>query len=252
MKRFFITVTFIIPSIVNAQSSDSLPFVEEGKVWHYQVSNPSANPEYYAEWLKSYHLTGDTIIGPYKCVKLYVSCNQPGREYEWCYQGALFERNSKVFHIFPMSNTPYLLYDFNCQKGDRIFINGAELIIFDRRELPYNGMLWIMLSWTPKEMDLFKSVWLKGIGSYDNDLINYVGSWNPGSYVYNLLSCEVKGEEIFDSETFQRITVKIHNIYENSQTRMENNWYNLGGHKFPNKPSKKGIYIQNGKKVAIK
>ena len=42
------------------------------------------------------------------------------------------------------------------------------------------------------------------------------------------------------------------NIIDNNQKTQDNAWYSLDGRKLNDKPTQKGIYINNGKKVVIK
>ena len=50
-----------------------------------------------------------------------------------------------------------------------------------------------------------------------------------------------------DSETTGIISI------ENGKLKIENDsWYDLSGRKFDGKPTRKGVYVQNGKKVVIK
>ena len=182
-----------------------LSFVEEGKVWHYEVSNPNAGSEHYSEWLTDYMLEGDTIIGNYNCKKLYVTSDCPFNKRERLYSGALFEKDSLVYHIYPNGTEPYLLYDFTPQKGDDVSIGGISLTIRDRQNIPYNGKPWLVLTWSPKDFDIYKSLLIEGIGCPDSEILNYYDSWTPGAYRYKLLSCEVNGKEIFSTNTFPLI-----------------------------------------------
>ena len=46
-------------------------------------------------------------------------------------------------------------------------------------------------------------------------------------------------------------TTDIHSI-DNSQWIIDNSWYSLDGRKLQGKPTQKGVYINNGRKVIIK
>ncbi len=235
----------LISPITHAQSFNPCRFVEEGKEWYFEVSNPNGNPDYYAQWVVVYQLLGDTIIGNNECIKLYATSNCPFQMYENRYVGALFEVDSKVFHIIPENDTPSLLYDFSCQPGDNVKVYNTDLMIREKRAINIFEASVILITWSPTEFGLYKSYWIEGIGNYENDLINYPGSWNPGSHNYKLLSCNVKEKEVFNHETFSR-TVSINKIFGSCSNA--NNWYNLLGFPLRTKPSNKGIYIKNGRR----
>ena len=58
------------------------------------------------------------------------------------------------------------------------------------------------------------------------------------------------GESKGVSFTFSNPVTNLNN--HNMEDTKENVWYNLYGHKLHNKPTQKGIYINNGRKVIIR
>lgn len=265
MKKFMIFFAGVIfTQVIVAQEDAYVSFIEENKSWHYEVSNPNADSEYFSEWLTTYFLDGDTIIGDHRCKRIYVTSSCPFNKREKLYCGALFERDSLVFHVYPNSTEPYLLYDFTRKKGDEVSIYGTTLTILERKTIPYNGRQWLVLTWSPKDFGPCKSLLIEGFGSIDSDILHYYDSWNPGAYHYKLLSCEVNGDEIFNSDSFEG-TVDCRGISKDYHSLNANTIYDLSGRKVSSQPSyslptregqggslRKGLYIQNGKKVAIK
>ena len=199
-----LAISVLLALAVQAQgSADYHPFIEEGKTWIYEVCNPQA---YHANdnrnWTETYHLTGDTLINSHNCKKLHLSSDlQEGLVNYYC--GALFEDGSRVYFILPESQTPQLLYDFSCKKGDTFVIHGHEMVMKEQLDIPYEGTSLNVLKWSQKENDMQKSLWVEGIGSTTNNLIDYFYDWEERNR-YTLLSCSVNGTEIFANEEFQK------------------------------------------------
>lgn len=219
MKRMMtLAISVLLALAVQAQgSADYRPFIEEGKTWIYEVSNPNSNPYYYEEWTETFQLTGDTLINSHNCKKLYHSRtgSKWQRELDQLYGGALFEEEGKVYIVYPKGQALQLLYDFSCKKGDSRVIGGYELEILEKLNVSYAGVPLHILIWSPKEMDQlqYNSILVEGIGSPDNDLILYYDNWLPDSYRYKLLSCNVNGTEIFNYDIFQEVYSSIYHAY---------------------------------------
>ena len=248
MKQFVLLLFSLLCISAEAQEPSYRPFVEDGKVWRYEGSNPNDEPTYYEIWERTYWLDGDTVIGNHHCHKLYVNKSEPD------YWGALFEDGAQVFHIWPNSKTPYLLYDFSCQKGDEVTIWGNKLIIQDKYNVQFNESPHVVLRWRHKEYDIFQSIWIDGIGD-PSGLTEYVGSWDPGSYCYKLLSCEVNGEVIFDRKAFQDAVTGCQPLletYDSSSSPYHGQYFDLQGRRLPSGqalPSRHGVFIRDGKKI---
>lgn len=213
-----LAISVLLALAVQAQgSADYRPFIEEGKTWIYEVSNPNSNPYYYEEWTETFQLTGDTLINSHNCKKLYHSRtgSKWQRELDQLYGGALFEEEGKVYIVYPKGQALQLLYDFSCKKGDSRVIGGYELEILEKLNVSYAGVPLHILIWSPKEMDQlqYNSILVEGIGSPDNDLILYYDNWLPDSYRYKLLSCNVNGTEIFNYDIFQEVYSSIYHAY---------------------------------------
>ena len=189
------------------------PFIEEGKTWTYEVSNPNSSSEYYAEWTKTYQLDGDTLINSYRCTKVYATSTEPNWEYNKRYIGALFEDGGKVYIFWQKSQTPHLLYDFSCKEGDIVVIDNRELIIQEKLRISYGVNSLNIYLWSYKGFYGYQSLWVEGIGCPDNNLLDFAHDSDPGGYQHKLLSCSVKGTEIFNYDTFQKEIVSITSPY---------------------------------------
>ena len=77
--------------------------------------------------------------------------------------------------------------------------------------------------------------------AYDNGIAIY----NEGALYNNIYYSVVP--EVFQS---RGITTGIESV-ANGQPTMDNSWYTIDGRKLGEKPTQKGIYIYNGKKVMI-
>ncbi len=248
MKQLVILLLSMLSFSAVAQEPSYRPFIEEGKVWHYEGSNPDSPPEYRQTWMKNYWLEGDTVISTYQCTKLYVTSTGTIEKNERYYCGALFEYGANVFFIFAGSDKPSLLYDFSCQKGDDVIIWNRALMIQERFLVQLNGSAYVVLKWSPKECEVYQSLWIEGIGD-SNGFLEYIDSWNPGSYSYKLLSCEVKGRVVFDYQTFQNTVTGSQSLRDtrgSSFSPYNSPYFDLTGRRLA-APPKRGMFIEGGK-----
>ena len=239
-------------SYIFAQSKH-FSFIEEGKTWTYEVSNPNSAPEYNANWTKTYQLDGDTLINSFHCAKVYATCTQPNWKYDRLYVGALFEDSGNTFFFWQKSQTPHLLYDFSCKKGDTVVIDNREIIIQEKLSTSYGVDSLDIFRWSYNGFDGYWSLWVEGVGCPYNDLLDYAYDSDPGGYQYKLLSCRIKGTEIFNYDTFQTEITSVTSPSSLSPTSPSlTPWYTLSGRCLPSLPTQKGIYIKDGRKVLIK
>lgn len=259
MKQLVLLLFSMLCFSAEAQVPSYHPFVEDGKVWRYEGSNPNSAPEYYETWVRTYWLEGDTVIGNYRCHKLYLKNTYTHNKIERSYCGALFEDGAQVFHIWPNSETPYLLYDFSCKKGDDVTIWGTKLTISDRFNVQFNESSYVVLKWCLSDevesiYKIFDSICIDGVGD-PSGLIDFIDSWYPDSYRYKLLSCEVKGEVVFDYQSFQKTMAVCQPFLEtcDSPSSPHNGQYfDLTGRRIPDTQalgSRHGVFIKNGKKI---
>ena len=108
---------------------NDLPLVEEGKVWSYKRSRLIAPTDVQAEWNEIYSLEGDTVIDSRRCMKLYVTSDNPSESHDHSYLGAMYEEGECVYYIASGSTTHSLLYDFSCEPGNTVKVNQFELAI---------------------------------------------------------------------------------------------------------------------------
>ena len=251
-RRQWIFISLLLAAALTSfaqEASDSYrPFVEEGKVWNYEGSNPNHEPSSYVTWTESYQLDGDTVIDSYKCGKLYFSSTCPFSEYHRLYKGAVYEDGNKVYIFHSKSTAPRLLYDFSCKKEDHLMIGGYELLIDKDYFISNAAQTFHVFVWSPKEMNIYQSFMIEGIGCLDDDLINYYEGWLPGGYQRKLLSCSIKGFEIFNYNTFHKEVSTVSFPFEQNSTPT---LFDLSGRRLSAPPAK-GIYIENGQKRVAK
>ena len=233
MKKLLLAInfaTYILLSVVLSQTmvaqNINSPLVEEGKKWHYKVSN--YHPLYdELEWDETYSLEGDTVIDGFLCKKLYLSCSGPFDSTDHEYHGAMYERSKKVYYIAPDSTSATLLYDFSCKPGDivrvRTYVYNTwyNLLVKKKKTVNYLDEDLTVIDWSPiKESEhsdenktyenCSGTVWIEGIGS-PLDLLNNRPTWGNGAGIPsgNLMTCTLNGEVIFDINDFNANSVFI-------------------------------------------
>ncbi len=75
MKRLVFLFIASLMAHYSALAETILPFVQDGKVWVYDVSN------FIYDWEETFSLEGDTLIGTRNCLKLYYTCQVYGQEH---------------------------------------------------------------------------------------------------------------------------------------------------------------------------
>jgi len=249
MKQIAFLVTLMVYYSALAQTI-SHPIVEDGKMWIYKGSRLVARPEHQAEWDEIYSLEGDTIIDSRKCLKLYYTSDSFYGHYDHSYKGAFFEDDGKVYIIAHGSTTPALVYDFSCEPGTVVKFSGFELRINERKLVKYRDEYLSVIDWTPLEDKTFyHGIWIEGIGS-PLDLMNATPIWYVGCPYKKLLTCTVNDEVVFDRDEYYKSAQVVTSIAKPSAPLSIRKIFDLQGCELQQAP-KQGIYIQNGKKVAV-
>ena len=205
--------------------SGSVPFVEEGKVWQYNLSGIRFGDIW--TWDETYSLEGDTAIGSFLCKKLYFSSTDP---YPCVhrYKGALYQSGRKIYYIAPDSTTSTLLYDFYCVPDDTIKVGSYkywgrnEYLITNKKLVSYKGKYLTVTEWDQREDENGRywrkegvsptwyedMAWIEGIGNR-RDLLNEFSEWNTGGAVPQLEKCTLHGEVLYDRNDFRKNAIPV-------------------------------------------
>lgn len=248
MKRIISLFVACLLAHYSAVAETILPFVQDGKVWVYYVSN------FIYEWEESYRLEGDTVIGSRNCLKLYYTCQVYGQEH--VYKGAMLNKsNGNVYFIAPDSTTPVLMYDFTSLPGTIIDVGPFELRINAKKYAKYHEEYLKVIDYCPLERERFEGQWIDGVGIIIcgnlTTLVDGYGTWYDGGE-RQLKSCTVNDEVVFEWNDFHTSSQIITGISNPSvlPSNKKNSIFDLQGRKLQSKPSR-GIYIEDGKKKKI-
>ncbi len=263
MKRFIISVMMVLMAYSCVMGQTILPFVQDGKVWVYEGRNYNDKV-----WNEIFSLEGDTIIGSRQCMKLYYTSDYPFGSSDHSYKGAISEEDGgNVFIIVPDSSTPVLLYDFSSESGTDVMVGEFKVRINERRLVKYRGDYLKVTNYSP--YDSFKQDfpsysnydWIEGVGILGGAtltcFIDGYGPWFSGG-IWELKTCTVNGEVVFNTADYNKTAQIVTSVLKSSVQPSDKIFYDLSGRKIdsslftPRSSLKKGIYIQNGKKVAVK
>ena len=260
-KRYYLQSCYLGDSLVFGKEDfdappytgpGSTPLVEGNKVWRYKVSNPSSPPEYYYEWLEKYYLEGDTVVGGHECLRLYHDSDCPFQMYGRHYSGAVYEEGMRVYVFYPGSTEPTVLYDFTGEQDDTLLLTNTPFVVLGRTDIDYDGTPRVVLDVAPSPAMDIHAIWIKGIGCPRGSVMN-ISYWAPGSYRYELESCEVDGVVIYEKSRFEQIyksTLLVPHLTESGEspsTYHQGRLYDLTGRRIASPPAH-GVYIQNGRK----
>ena len=247
---------------LEALHQDYRPFVEDNKIW-----TCSGNP--YGADIFYFRLQGDTLVNNQNCLKLY-SQNRYNNG-KILYEGALYEKDKRVYINKPEASECSLLYDFSLKPGEDVNLFITELSLYDIAdgvyaltdvfELHAGQLLRIMVFYETAHFSNEKIVhygqflgnWIEGVGPgymldvLDNTGFNLIG----GSYGRCIIDCSVNGQSIYRTTDYDdRMRTSIPKPIRMDETT-SSLLYDLQGRHLNGKPTK-GIYIQNGKKYVVK
>lgn len=236
MKRLVFLFIASLMAHYSALAETILPFVQDGKVWVYDVSNFINN------WEETFSLEGDTLIGTRNCLKLYYTCQVYGQEH--VYRGAMFYKsNGNVCFIAPGSTTPVLMYDFASEPGTIINVGPFELKINEKKLAKYHGEYLKVIDYSPIEREGFEGQWIDGVGIISGgnltQLVEGNATWATGGE-RQLKTCAVNGEVVFEWNDFHsssQIVTEIEEYYPEgtkwTEIRLDtlkyNSWYSKVG-----------------------
>jgi hypothetical protein len=272
-KLQFASVLFSICALAQAQTSqlEYRPFAVGEKVWETQIGGIKEN-------LYCYQIDGDTILNGVTWKKVYSYVAWP--QFNYNYFAAVRDVGNKVYAIAKGSSKPRLLYNFDLKVGNTVKcgIEGANFgCLLDAGENPdtlfgfpfknslrvekidtinssYTGMEY--RRFTLKLVDKYDVrvdgiddiVWIEGIGSG----AGVFSPWQPlpgkGGFIQR---CYVGDTYIF-GQTLYYEEEDPSVVGSPQAAKMKSSAiYDIDGRKLQRVPQK-GIYIQNGKKVAVK
>lgn len=237
-------------------------FCTEGKKWNYiyfNVEEPGKEKQPY-----SYEVRGDTIVGEYSYKKVYYQKDDDER-----LSFMLRDDEHKVYKLYP-DQEEFLLFDFGRNDVGQVhswisywdnnwvtnwMIYAIDTIqvndYFFRRYCCYQKYSETELDTIEDGEGIVEDYWVEGIGSarYGIEASNLeVEARLPGITEY-FISCYENGNCIFTADDFKKpaYTTGIQKVERTS--KQYETIYNLQGVR-TDQP-KKGVYIQNGKKLIV-
>ena len=241
---------------------DYRPFVEDNKTWTC-YGNTEGAALYYL------YLRGDTLINDQQCLKFY-SQNRYN-DGTTRYEGALYEKDKRVYRFEPNSSQASLLYDFSLKQGEEALLWQGDWYgylesdrisaITDTYELSNGQLFRIMLfyeveDWGEDDIYYLSELgnWIEGVGpGFKIDVLYFWGVFNiiGNGYGYGIIDCSVNGKSIYRTDYYDRLTSSIQSPVIDRTKDAQSGFYDLQGRRLTTQPTK-GIYIQNGKKHVVK
>lgn len=241
---------------LEALHQDYHPFVEDNKTWTCS-GNPSGADIFY------FRLQGDTLVNNQDCLKLY-SQNRYNNG-KTCYEGALFEKDKRVYIYKPGASECNLLYDFSLKSGEEVvFYQNSSYshgiyAIADVYELHagklYRAMVFYEVERQSGEVHFYRYLgnWIEGVGpGWMLDILDdpYFNVTADG-YGRCIIDCSVNGKSIYRTTDYDlQMTTSVPTPLRTDGIT-SSAFYDLQGRRLTTQPTK-GVYIQNGKKVVIK
>lgn len=223
---------------VTAQDGSHV-FLKEGKVWncilHY---GPDGNTEYYKNII-----CGDSIVNGFTYFKMYRETDAVS---ELDYYALWREDKGKVYAYVPYVDKERLMYDFSAQLGSEVVCEGIRTQVKVVAKVTVGEQSFNCLSILVSDDYIVN--WVEGIGS------PYGPGCPLGPMLSNgkrteLLSCYEDERLIFESTDFNKAFFARIHMPTSSQDK-SHPIYELNGVSI--KQLRKGVYIQNGKKMLIK
>jgi hypothetical protein len=239
---------------LDAPHPDYHPIVENNKTWTCST-NPYGADIYY------YHLQGDTLIGDQQCLKLY-SQNR-FNDGTIRYEGALYEKDKKVFMYKSDTSLSTLLYDFSLKQGDIAMLRNGNAsnsygvcAVTDAYE-QFNGRLLHNLLFyevyrfgdNPLHYDDYIGGWIEGVGPNEKmDLLENIGfNLIGGRYGRGIIDCSVNGQSIYRVNEYDSLMIAACHPPLNQKKITASPLFDLQGRRLSKEPAH-GVYIQNGRK----
>lgn len=205
------------------------PFLSEGKTWKYLYHNFNGN-----EYEKSLVVRGDIVIGDRNYKKI-VDVASGDCEF------FIREEGEKVYCKY-QNKDEYLLYDFGLNVGDTFSTSDIHATVVAVCTVTVNGRAFRALD-VREDNSTQPNWWVKGVGS-----MNYLtNSFRLPGDSYTFLQCQLDEEVLFTQQDFS--TLGVPSVTTDCHAAPSSLIYDLSGRRTN---IQKGIYIQNGKKFAVK
>ena len=219
------------------------PIAMDGKAWYIREKIV-----HYIDYSSDVYMwiAGDTIVDDIYCKKLYIHTKQlweggeESLEVRYCHQdGEKYYQNGD------------LMYDFSLEVGDEFatyvdneenkllytVVGVGDTVLLDGLSRKY---LVMAPSYEGVVIPGYTDIWVEGIGSLTQGIAQNDFYWS-GGVITELQSCSYNGQCIY-----KKNDTHIHNV----PCKVFTPYYDLQGRKVAH-PTR-GIYIKDGKKVAIK
>ena len=284
MKRvFFFSIIFAMSTFcAHTQNSDYRPFIEEGKVWISVTSD-----EIFPLATRYDFILGDTLVHGRKCKRWVQHIKSRLNGNEGVYTIAAYEIDKKVYYYHRGDTVEHLLFDFGLQKGDSISVELASPSIWEHYERyresfkdtlyvvgcetkDINGTLRNIIDcWGRRPYFMNVPTMIEGVGSVCTP------DWNI-SFVNHLCGCSYLaycgiGDEILylNFDVFDSYDIPLPTSITSPSNKSVNGrsaqgdashlknsvnstFLDLSGRRLTTPPTRKGIYIKDGRKVLIK
>ena len=282
MKHFIILLTILYPFCLFAQDTTYRPFIEDGKVWVSFNPNSLLGQKWgYTQYDK---IEGDTIVNGKPCkfwIQQYFRRLDQYRnteEHAQTFRIPVYEENKKVWFFMEGDEEPRLAYDFGAEVGEKFPVQSIEGLYIDYYDKDlsdkyvYANIATDTLCYISKDIMevggreqkvihymshllndeyVTKYVYIiEGIGNNEGPVKN-IGP-NPPSWngISQLISCTV-GDEVlyYDPEGTDNVASPS---LDSSPSTLSPSWHTLSGYKLSSPPTRKGVYIRDGRKVLVK
>ena len=235
---------FYMFSSIHAQAQK--PLLKEGKSWNYEYSyhgmdengNIIHEKVPYHEWI-----SGDTIISG----KTYLKMHSTAIKYPISSLRLWREDKGRVYAYNESLEQEMLMYDFSLNKDEMVDISGVKDIKVSKVDtISVFGI---------KRRRIYHDfgLWVEGVGS-PSLLSEPIGHLLTDGCISQMVSCYEDGECIFTSQDFNAQSVTSVSFIEipcptNSDGRPNAATYDLQGRRLHGQPQRRGVYIQDGRKL---
>ena len=260
MRTIVLFILLALEMGVYANTGSYRPFVKEGKTWKCTMSNAIGR-----KCKLTYTMKGDTIINETPCKKLYCKYEYDSGNVIDEYTCGVYEQNKKVYFIYSRdkANKAHLLFDFGLALGDTIINDGygkykITVLRVDTVMNSYNQFFRRMLIRTGAIDDdgfyldkppYVETFWVEGVGRDRRPTDSYFW-WNDSTPGLSMDACYEDGECIMTYS--EMITEGTSGVNSATATQPQASFiYDLQGRRLKEQP-RKGLYIQNGRKVVVK